>query len=167
MGEENAGNVDKRPRYPDGLLISDHPDAKEIAEHKEFYLQYLQQEELEVLQGLKDHQVFQAFKQYARPKSKEDAITTAIEWWMKWYPQEVKEFEFYIDRHKAVLANAKGFSHDKAKLHMWQGSMPQTVKKLLEMVDPDFFRIDSKGKNPGYSAFYKIYTKARIGGQHG
>lgn len=166
MGEENE-NVGNRPRYPDGTLISDHPSPEEINEHKEFYLQFLQQEELEVLQALKDHQVFKAFKHYARPKNREDAITKAIEWWMKWYPHEVKEFEFYIDRHKQTLANAKGFSHDKAKLQMWQGSIPSTVKQLLKIIDPDFFHVNSKGRSPGYSAFYKVYTKARIGGRHG
>lgn len=152
--------------YPSGEPISEHPSPEEIQENYAYWYTKCSEQEQETLQGLHDVYVFEAFKKYVKPRNAEDAITKAIEWWMKYYPHEVKEFQFYIQYQKDRLANSKGFSNDREKMHMWQGSIPNTVKQLLLRIDPDFFRARPDGKVPGYTKFYKIYTQASIGGGH-
>ena len=164
----NCGLEDhKWGHYPDGFPISEHPGDAEINKYHDYWMSLANAEQQEVYEAIKDAKVFDNFQKMARPKNSEDAIVKAIEWWMKYYPYEVKEFEMYVEKQRQILANAKGFSTDKDKAMMLEGSIPRTVKKLLELIDPMFFATNpSTGKSPGSRKFYQIYTKARIGGLH-
>ena len=152
--------------YPDGVQVSLHPDEAEIGKYYEWWMERASEDQQEVLREMRNASIFKLFKETCKPHNSEEAITMAIEWWNKFYPLEVKEFLYYTEMMRKNLYNVKGFSNDREKLHMWQGSIPSTVKTLLLKIDPDFFRTDSNGKIPGYTKFYQIFTKARIGGKN-
>jgi hypothetical protein len=149
-------------RYWDGTPISQHPKDEEISRYYAFWIAMSNSEQKETLQAMFDIQIAENFLKAYRGRSTEEIITEAIKWWHKFYPQEVKDFNEYIAFKKGTLRDPKGY--DRTKAHKFQGAIPPRIKHLVMVANPDLVKYDGQSQSTLEKYFFKIYTKANIGG---
>ena len=150
-------------RYPDKCAISEHPSEEEINAHYSYWCGLMDAEQAEVLEAFRDIANHRGILSVMRGQDAVEAIEIAIKWWFELYPDEVVAFLDYIKEKKQTLAQG-GFSTDRDKSMYYEGAIPDRIRHLLLMFDPDFFRRDDKGHSKGLSLFYSVFKKARIGG---
>jgi len=152
--------------YPDGCYVSRHPGHDEIYAHYAFWMAHCSKEQMEVLDGMRDMQIFKMYRE-GPPKlqtlTPEEAVMRAIKFWYAYYPLEVKDFMTYIDMQKELAFSAKGY--DKTKVLKLIGAIPQAINHMMRVYNPEITMTIPGDRYPlGHKIFYRLFTKARIGG---
>lgn len=153
--------------YRDGKPIHKHPTEQEILDHWDEWVAILEREkcveQLEVLNEIRDSKIQEYFFQKSRKMTVEQAIDFAIRLWVDQYPNDVLHFRRYIQTLRTALTDPRGFSTDRHKLQLFQGSMPVRIKGMLLRYSPDFFERDQHGHSKNLTLFYRRFTGGRVG----
>lgn len=154
--QDEEGNY----RYKDGILISEHPSEKEILDHMDEYMQFLNAEQREVYKTLRNSKICGFYKQMTLGKSVSEAIDIAIKTWYQQYPWEVKSFLEDLRLLRDTQYNVNGFSKDKSM--MLVGRMPSIIKNFLITYDIHFFDRDKNGRCANVDKFYNQFKVGKI-----
>jgi len=149
-------------RYWDGTPLSEHPSEGEISQYYEFYVALANEEQKEVLQAIFDAQIATDFSKAVKGKSAYEVVNEAILWWDRHYRWEVKEFMQYLEWKKGTLRDPQGY--DKTKAWKFKGSIPQRVKQLVTLANPELLQYKGQSESKFEKIFYSIFSKALIGG---
>jgi hypothetical protein len=149
-------------RYFDGTAISENPSEEEISKYFEFWIALANAEQKEVIQAIFDTQVGFDFEKAFRGKDAHTVIDGAIKWWDRFYAWEVKEFMKYLQWQKDRLRDPSGY--DRTKAWKFKGSVPQRVKQLVGLANPELVKHHDQDKSQFDKYFFEIFSKALIGG---
>lgn len=150
-------------RYWDGKAISQHPSETEIEDYWEFWTALANAEQKEVLNAQRDIGVAYYFNKQWKDRSNAEVVQGAIDWWMKHYPAEVRDFEDYLKHQKAIMEQLGGWS--KGKQMFYKGAIPPRVKQLVIGVRPSLCQLDGREQSKFDEIFFELAPKALVGGK--
>lgn len=147
-------------RYWDGTPISEHPSEDEINQFWEFWVALCNADQKETLQAQFDWKVAQEFIKAFQFRSVEDLVKGAVDWWIRWYPHEYREFMQDLKLLKSHLKSEGGWDDT----HSWKliGQIPHRVKQLVLAVNPEIVRRQGKFESPFEKLFFSYFDSARI-----
>lgn len=147
-------------RYWNGEPISQHPSEMEIGDYWEFWTALANAEQKEVLNATRDIGIAHNFNKEWKGKSDVDVVQGAIDWWIKFYPDEVKVFEEYLTRQKAMMQQSGGWAKDRAM--KYHGAISPRVKALVTGIRPEMVKLDGKDQSRFSQLFFELAPKALV-----